>query len=113
MAKFKISEFKNPSGSIVYKVSGSIQGKQIRKNFKTRKDAVASRDLYEIQRLNAEPNVRTVASRLSPEEITQAESAFNILKQAGREKSLTFYVQFAVDNCNEAELSKTVGEALP
>lgn len=112
MGKIKITAFNNPKGSIAYRVSGSVNGKQIREKFKTRSEAVTVRDRYEIKRLNNDQTVRIVASRLSTEEQGSAEAAFKLLKQDKRKKPLTFYVQYAIDHCNVDELTRTVGECL-
>ena len=60
-----ISEFTNPSGEIVYRVSGWLEGKRIRKNFSTRVDALAERQVLEVQRLQAETGVRPTVTRLT------------------------------------------------
>jgi integrase len=56
---FVISEFKNPSGEIVFRVSGQLDGKRVRKNFPTRAEAVAERKLLEIARVQAETGIRS------------------------------------------------------
>ena len=38
--QFVISEFTNPSGEIVFRLTGWLDGKRIRKNFKTREEVV-------------------------------------------------------------------------
>ncbi len=63
-AQFIISEFTNPSGEIVFRVTGWLDGKRIRKNFPTRAEASAERQALEIQRLQAETGIRTTATRL-------------------------------------------------
>jgi hypothetical protein len=61
---FVISEFTNPSGEIVFRVSGWSDGKRVRKNFATRADAEAERQVLEIQRLQAETGIRIAGTRL-------------------------------------------------
>ena len=61
---FVISEFTNPSGEIVYRVAGWLDGKRVRKNFATRTEAEAERQILEIQRLQAETGIRVTATRL-------------------------------------------------
>jgi hypothetical protein len=41
--QFVISEFTNPSGEIVFRLTGWLDGKRICKNFKTRAEAGAER----------------------------------------------------------------------
>jgi len=48
---FVISEFKNPSGKIVFRVSGQLDGKRVRKNFSTRAEVVTERKVLEIARV--------------------------------------------------------------
>jgi hypothetical protein len=48
---FVISQFTNPSREIVFRVSGWLDGQRIRKNFPTRPEAEAERQVLEIQRL--------------------------------------------------------------
>jgi hypothetical protein len=43
VASFVISEFTNPSGKIVFRVSGWLDGNRVRKNFETRAEAEAER----------------------------------------------------------------------
>lgn len=45
-SRFKITDFINPSGATAYRVSGTLDGKTIRKNFKTREEAVAHRPVW-------------------------------------------------------------------
>ena len=51
---FDIFKYSNPSGELVWRVSGTLNGKRIRKNFKARSDAVAYRQECSIEALNAE-----------------------------------------------------------
>jgi len=47
---FVVSEFRNPSGKIVFRVSGQLDEKRVRKNFPTRAEAVAERQFPKIAR---------------------------------------------------------------
>ena len=95
-AQFVISEFTNPSGEIVFRVTGWLDGKRIRKNFPTRAEASAERQALEIQRLQAETGIRTTATRLNDAQLHEAEAAFRRLVDAP--KSLSFYLDFALAN---------------
>lgn len=81
---FKLTPFFNPSGKKVWQVYGRINGKRIRKNFSVRAEAVGFKEAKEIERLNADGHVRTVATRLTNEEILQAERAFVDLRDLGQ-----------------------------
>lgn len=49
-ASFAIAPFTNPSGEIVFRVTGWLDGKRVRKNFPTRAEADAERQVLEVQR---------------------------------------------------------------
>jgi hypothetical protein len=59
---FAISQFTNPCGEVVFRISGWLDGKRIRKNFSTRAEAEAERQAYEISSLQA--GVHIAATRL-------------------------------------------------
>jgi hypothetical protein len=61
-AQFVISEFTNPSGEIVFRVTGWLDGNRIRKNFPTRAEASAERQALEIQRLQVVTGIREAPS---------------------------------------------------
>ncbi len=107
---FRISEFTNPSGEIVFRVTGWLDGKRIRKNFPTRAEAMAERQILEIQRIQSETGVRTTATRLSDEQLHEAEAAFR--RVAGKARSLSFYLDFALANYRETESQKSLSDAV-
>src|SRR5208283_4593786 len=110
VTSFVISEFTNPSGEIVYRVSGWLDGKRIRKNFATRAEALAERQVLEIQRLQAETGVRPTVTRLTEVQLQEAEAAFHRL--AGKPRSLSFYLDFALINFREPDQQKPLAEAV-
>jgi hypothetical protein len=59
-SKFKITQFKNPSGAVARCLSGTLNGKRIRENYKTRPEAVAKRQEYDVEHLNSVPEGRTI-----------------------------------------------------
>ena len=87
-AQFVISEFTNPSGEVVYRVSGWLDGKRIRKHFPSRAEAAAEKQALEIQHLQSETGVRTTATRLTDEQLHEAEAAFRRI--AGKPRPLSF-----------------------
>ncbi len=97
---FNIAEFTNPSGEIVFRVSGWLHGKRIRKNFPTRREAQAECQTLEIARLQAE-NVRTAITRLSDDQLQEAEASLRRL--IGPPCSLSFDLDFALTNYREPE----------
>jgi hypothetical protein len=85
-ASFTISEFTNPSGEIVFRVSGWLDGKRIRKNFATHAEAKAEADTLEIQRLQGATGVRPTVTRLTEDQLHEAEAVFKRL--SGKPRSL-------------------------
>lgn len=61
---FSITQFTNPSGEIVFRVAGWLDGKRVRKNVRTHAEAVAERQTLEIHRLQSDTGIRNVATRL-------------------------------------------------
>jgi hypothetical protein len=107
--QFVISEFKNPSGEIVFRVSGWLDGQRVRKNFATRAEAAAEAQTYEIQRLQRETGVRVAATRLDDSQLKEAEAVFARL--AGQPRALSFYVDFALTNYREPQTRKLLSDA--
>jgi len=107
---FVISEFTNPSGEIVFRVSGWLAGKRIRKNFPTRAEAKAEADTLEIQRLQGETGVRPTVTRLTEDQLHEAESVFKRL--SGKARSLSFYVDFALTHYRESAGEKKIVDAI-
>ena len=107
---FVISEFTNPSGEIVFRVAGWLDGKRIRKNFLTRVEAEAERQVLEVQRLQGATGIHTMVTRLAEDQLHEAEAMF--LRLAGRPRSLSFYVEFALANYREPATQKLLTEAV-
>ncbi len=63
--RFKITRFINPSGSEAWRLSGTLNGNQIRKNFKSRNDAIAERQQLSIRYLNEQSEGQTVWTTLT------------------------------------------------
>jgi len=108
--KFVISEFTNPSGEIVFRISGWLDGARIRKNFPTRAEALAERQILEVQALQGETGTRTAITRLTEEQLREAESVF--ARVTGQPQSLSFYVDFALANYREPERRKSLVDAV-
>ncbi|MGH7997374.1 MAG: tyrosine-type recombinase/integrase [Opitutaceae bacterium] len=109
-SSFVISQFTNPSGDVVFRVSGSLDGKRIRKNFPTRADAEAERQALDIGDLQSKAGVRPAITRLTDEQLHEAEAVFQRL--VGRPQPLSFYVDFALTNYREPEKQKPLAEAV-
>jgi hypothetical protein len=72
---FVISKFTNPSGNIVFQLHARLDGKRFRKNFPTRAEAQAERQVQEVQLLQRETgiflqvvvgSVEVIGTRLRP-----------------------------------------------
>jgi len=99
-SSFVISQFTNPSGEIVFRVSGWLYGKRVQK-ISQRAEAEAERQVYEIGHLQAKAGVRTAITRLSDEQLIDAEAAFRRL--VGHQQSLSFCVDFMLANYHAPE----------
>jgi hypothetical protein len=108
--QFVISEFTNPSGEVVFRISDWLDGKRIRKNFPTRAEAEAERQVLEVQGLQGETGIRTAVTRLVEDQLHEAEAVFRRLD--GRPHSLSFYVEFALANYHEPLAQKLLTEAV-
>jgi integrase len=87
-----------------------LDGKRVRKNFSTRAEAEAERQVLEVQRLQGETGIRTAVTRLAEDQLHEAEAVFRRLN--GRPHSLSFYVEFALANHRETVTQKLLTEAV-
>lgn len=93
----KISEFRNPSGAIVFCVYANLDGVRVRRNFRTRAEAEIERQRLEIQRLDLSHQFRAVLTRLSAEQVREAEAAFRLLEdRLEHPQPLLFYLEQAL-----------------
>ena len=63
---FVISEFTNPSGKIVFQLYARLDGQRFRKNFPTRTEAEAERQVQEVNWLQRDTGTRAAITRLVP-----------------------------------------------
>lgn len=109
-SQFVISEFTNPSGEIVFRVTGWLDGKRIRKNFPPRVEASAERQALEIQPVQAETGIRTASTFLNDDQLREAEATFRRLADAP--KSLSFYLDFALANYRAPDREQSLADAV-
>ncbi|MFA6288912.1 MAG: hypothetical protein WC661_16140 [Opitutaceae bacterium] len=76
VSPFVISAFTNPSGNIVFQLYARLDGKRFLKNFPTREEAEAERQVQDIQLLQRETGIRAAATRLTDEQLHEAETVF-------------------------------------
>jgi hypothetical protein len=77
---FAVSRFENRNSVISWRVAGWLHGVRIRKNFKSKEEAAAEKAVLELKALQIDAGLRTSATCLSEEQVREAESAFNRLK---------------------------------
>jgi site-specific recombinase XerD len=110
--RFKITPFTNPSGDKVYRISGTLDGVTVRKNFKKRKDATECQQQLEIKYMERLSEGQTVWTTLTHEENRDAIAAANILKKTKFSKSLTFAVNYMIEHYREAEHAAQVEDVV-
>jgi hypothetical protein len=109
-SKFVIRRFENRNGVTSWRVDGRLHGARFRRNFKTREEAAAERDMLEIKALNAANGLNTIATVLTADQVRDAEAAFRRLADKGR--PLSFYVDFTLANYREPERQKALVDAV-
>ena len=109
--RFKIVDFTKPSGARSYRVTGTLDGQTIRKNFKTKSEAIAFRQRMDIEFLNKESDGQTVWTTLTQDQNREAIAAVNLLKRSGSTKPLSFAVKYLLEHYKEAEENKSPAEA--
>ncbi|MFA6286888.1 MAG: site-specific integrase [Opitutaceae bacterium] len=107
---FVLTRFQNRNGVISWRVDGRLHGVRIRKNFKTREEAIAEKATQELKALQADAGLQSATTFLSEEQLREAETAFNRLKEKPR--SLSFYLDYALANYREPQIQKLLSEAV-
>lgn len=108
-SKFEVVPFENRNGTSSWRVVGWLHGERVRKNFKTRAEAVAEKATLEVKAAQTEQGMRTVATTLTAEQVREAETVFHRLRD--RPCPLSFYVDFALTNYKEPEQQKKLSDA--
>ncbi len=106
---FTLTRFANRNGAISWRVSGWLHGIRVRRNLPTREEAAAEKLALELKALQAKSGLRPAVSVLTDLQLREAEAVFTRL--AGRPRSLTFYIDFALANYREPLASKLLSEA--
>jgi hypothetical protein len=71
-----ITPFTNRNGVTSYRVGGYVRGERIRKNFKTRDDAIAEKNTLEIKFAQTDAGLRTVGTFLTEAQLREAEALY-------------------------------------
>lgn len=107
--KFVVSRFKNRNGVTSFRVDGRLHSIRVRRNFKTRDEAIAEKAALDIQAEQHDSDMRPVPTCLAAEQVREAEAAFQRLN--GRTRSLSFYLDFALANCRAPRQDVALAEA--
>jgi hypothetical protein len=107
---FIVTKFTNRNGVTSWRVDGRLNGLRIRKNFKSREEAGAEKAALDAKAAQTETGVRTTLTRLTEEQIHEAEAAFRRL--AASPKSLSFYLDFALANYRAPDREQTLADAV-
>jgi integrase len=107
--KFSVSRFRNRNGVFSFRVEGRLNGVRIRRNFKTQEEAATEKAALGLKSLQIGSNLQEVVTCLAEEQVREAEAAFRRL--AGNERSLAFYLDFALSNYREPVCQKPLSEA--
>jgi hypothetical protein len=97
--KFSVSRFRNRNGVFSFRVDGRLNGVRIRRNFKDQEQAATEKAALELKSLQIGSSLQAVTTCLAEVQVREAEAAFRRL--AGNDRSLTFYLDFALANYRE------------
>ncbi|MBC2594713.1 hypothetical protein H5P28_10615 [Ruficoccus amylovorans] len=111
-SRFKITKYTNPSGEEVWRLSGTLNGQRIRRNFRNRSKAVAERQKLEVRYLNETSEGQTIFTTLTHDQNKDAVAAISLLQKSDSKKSLVFAVNYLLDHYQEAAESKSVENAI-
>src|ERR1035438_2915462 len=107
--KFVVSRYENHSGMISWRVSGWLHGIRIRRNLKTREEAAAEKAALELRSMQATSGLRSAATFLADEQLREAEGLFRRVQ--GNNRSLTFYLDYALANYREPARQYSLADA--
>jgi integrase len=107
--KFSVSRFRNRNGVFSFRVDGRLEGVRIRRNFKTQEEAATEMAALRLKGLQLGSNLRTVTTCLAEEQVREAEAAFRRL--VANDRSLAFYLDYALSNYREQVCKKPLSEA--
>jgi integrase len=107
---FAVSRFKNRNGAFSWRVDGRLNGVRIRRNFKTQEEAAAEKSTLETKALRMMSSLSAVVTCLTEDQVREAEVVFRRLVEQNR--SLSFYVDFALNNYKAPTHQKLLPEAM-
>jgi integrase len=105
---FRLSHFTNPSGQIVWRISGTKKdSSRVRENFKTELEAVGRKQELETADLNHQA-IPFRQTKLTPEQIADAERAFPELKAGTLLGAVRFFNENFQDPLKPVKLTDAV-----
>lgn len=108
--RYRIRPFENPSGEAVHRVTGRTpEGRLVRENYKDFREAVARKQELELEALNVQKSVSLKTTRLTDDELAQAEGAFKNLQGTGH--TLDYAVTWFLTHWRPPSSSPTVESA--
>ena len=112
--QFQITEFENPNKTLSWRVTGTrLNGERVRENFKTEAEALGRKQDLEIEASNFEPDHRLATTRLTREQVADAENFYAELERAGMaDKGPSFVLRFFLDNYRETSKEITLEDAM-
>ncbi len=110
MKQLSIARFKYRNGTVAFRLFGYLQGERVRRNFRTREEAVAERSALEIRALQSACGHRPVLTNLTDAQVREAESAF--LRLSDKPHSLSLYLDFALANYRAPETEKRLVDGI-
>jgi hypothetical protein len=109
-AKFAITRFINRTGVASWRVEGRLSGVRIRKNLKTKEEAMAERASFEMNAIKTTFGLRSAVTCLSEEQLREAEGLFRRLQ--GNSRSLSFCVDYALANHHEPSRQQSLADGI-
>jgi len=91
-----------------FRLVGTVDGQRIRKQFQNREDALGEKNRLEVVAANARNRIRITNTRLSEDQVAEAEAAFHRLGG----KTLTEVVDWFLTNYRPPCVEKPLGEAV-
>jgi len=107
---FAVTRFLNRNGVISWRVTGSLCGVRIRKNYKTKEEAAAEMASLELKAAQATSGQRSVTTHLTPDQVREAEAAFRRLE--GKPHTLVFCADYVLANYRAPEREKLLADAV-
>jgi integrase len=107
---FTIKPFKNRNGVISFRVAGWLLGERIRKNFKTREEAILERGTLQLKQAQADSDLRMTSTFLAEPQLREAEAAF--LKLKDRPRTLAFYLDLGLETHREPKSDHPLADAI-